>query len=325
MIDSSIISAINLKKRFTTTAPDSKKTYLTALDGVTISIKKGESLGIAGESGCGKSTFGKIIAGLTTADEGDVLFQGTSLKKLSASEFKKFRQTTQMIFQDPFSSLNPRMRIGDIIAEPMILAKIPHYERETKVNDLMLTVGLTTDMIHRFPDEFSGGQRQRIGIARALAASPQLLIADEPVSALDISIQAQIINLLQKMKQDFNLSIILISHNLSVLHHLCERIVIMYLGVIVEDAPADKIFSEYRHPYTEALLAAIPSINKLKKSSPLILNDDLPSTLAIPTGCRFHPRCRYAKDICTSKAPSLTIVSNKHLSACHFSQTYKSL
>lgn len=321
MSDTPILTATNLRKRFFSTVPGTENKYLTALDRVNLTLDYGESLGIAGESGCGKSTLGKILSGLTTADEGDVFFQGTNLKKLSSQEFKKFRATTQMIFQDPFSSLNPRMRVGDSIAEPMLLAGIARNEQEKKVNALMTTVGLSPEMIHRFPDEFSGGQRQRIGIARALAASPSLLIADEPVSALDISIQAQIINLLQKMKHDFNLSLILISHNLSVLHHLCDRIVIMYLGIIVEDAPARSVFSESRHPYTRALLAAIPSISRNHAVSHPVLTDDLPSPFAIPSGCRFHPRCHYAQDICTSHTPELRSISGKHRAACHFADT----
>lgn len=320
MNKSSLLSAQNLRKRFKAISSGSSSAFVTALDGVSITLSTGQSLGIAGESGCGKSTLGKILAGLLPADEGDVLFRGKSITTLGKEERKEFRQTTQMIFQDPFSSLNPRMRVGEIIREPLLLAGKTTAEQESLLKELMMTVGLSADMAERFPDEFSGGQRQRIGIARALAASPKLLIADEPVSALDISIQAQIINLLQEMKQSFELSLILISHNLSVLHHLCDRIVIMYLGVIVEDAPADKIFSGCRHPYTEALLSAIPSINNTRKTGSIILTDDLPSPLAIPDGCRFHPRCHYVQDRCLSEVPDLKSVSNGHFSACHFSQ-----
>lgn len=321
MNKSPLLSARNILKRFKAISSGSGGTFVTAVDGVSINLSSGESLGIAGESGCGKSTLGKIIAGLLPADEGDVLFRGKNITTLGKEERKEFRQSTQMIFQDPFSSLNPRMRVGEIIREPLVLAGKPNAEQDSLLKELMMTVGLSADMAERFPDEFSGGQRQRIGIARALAASPRLLIADEPVSALDISIQAQIINLLQEMKQDFELSLILISHNLSVLHHLCDRIIIMYLGVIVEDAPADKIFSGCQHPYTEALLAAIPSINNRRKTGSIILTDDLPSPLAIPRGCRFHPRCRYVQDRCRSEVPELKCVSDGHFSACHFYQS----
>lgn len=316
-----LLSAQNLLKRFKSKSPSAKNKTLTAVNNVSIVLSNGQSLGIAGESGCGKSTLGKILAGLLPADEGEVLFCGKNIKSLDKQALSEFRRTTQMIFQDPFSSLNPRMRVGDSITEPLIIAGKSSEEQKKKLAELMSTVGLSEDMSKRFPDEFSGGQRQRIGIARALAASPRLLIADEPVSALDISIQAQIINLLQEMKQNFELSIILISHNLSVLRHLCDRIIIMYLGIIVEDAPADGIFTGCRHPYTEALLAAIPSINNDRKIDSIILTDDIPSPLAIPPGCRFHPRCRYAREICSVKVPELIKVSEDHLSACHFSQT----
>jgi len=321
MNNTPVLSAKNVKKRFKTVSSTKSNTILTALDGVSIDLFTGQSLGIAGESGCGKSTLGKILAGLLVADEGDVRFRGESIRSFNKENFREFRRTTQMIFQDPFSSLNPRMRIGEIITEPLAIAGKSAAEQDKKLSELIKIVGLSMEMAERFPDEFSGGQRQRIGIARALAASPKLLIADEPVSALDISIQAQIINLLQEMKQSFELSLILISHNLSVLHHLCDRIVIMYLGIIVEEAPANSIFSRCRHPYTEALLAAIPSINPTEKNRSVILTDDLPSPLSIPSGCRFHPRCRYVQEICRLKQPELATVSENHLSACHFSQS----
>ena len=226
-----------------------------------------------------------------------------------------------MIFQDPFSSLNPRMRIGDIIAEPLIISGSPASDITTSVAALMKTVGLNPELAHRFPDEFSGGQRQRIGIARALAAAPQILIADEPVSSLDISIQAQIINLLQEMKNNFDLSLIMISHNLSVLRHMCDRVMIMYLGKIVEIAPATELFRQCLHPYTEALIAAIPSISTTTRNTAVILTDDLPSPLAIPSGCRFHPRCRYAEEICKIQIPLLIEQTDGHFSACHFATT----
>lgn len=315
-----ILSATHIRKQFTITTPAAPGAILTAVDDVSLELFPGETLGIAGESGCGKSTLAKILAGLLPPDQGEISYLGTPLSALSAPERTAFRRTTQMIFQDPFSSLNPRMRIGDIIAEPLALAGMPKNDQRAKVSDLLETVGLNNQQGERFPDEFSGGQRQRIGIARALAASPRILIADEPVSSLDISIQAQIINLLLEMKAGFDLSLIMVSHNLSVLRHMCDRVMIMYLGSIVEYAPAAEIFRQCRHPYTEALIAAIPRIDPEPREHPLILADDLPSPLAVPSGCRFHPRCRYAEEICSREVPALREVRHHHAAACHFSE-----
>ncbi len=321
LIHQPILSASHIRKRFTITTPSSPGTVLTAVDDVSLDLYSGETLGIAGESGCGKSTLAKILAGLLHPDQGEISYQGTQLTSLSRSETTAFRRTTQMIFQDPFSSLNPRMRIGDIIAEPLELAGMSPGDQRKKVSELLETVGLNIQHVERFPDEFSGGQRQRIGIARALAASPSVLIADEPVSSLDISIQAQIINLLLEMKSDFDLSLIMVSHNLSVLRHMCDRVMIMYLGIIVEYAPAAELFLHCRHPYTEALIAAIPRIDPEPHKHALLLADDLPSPLAVPGGCRFHPRCRYAKEVCSREVPALIEGKHGHASACHFADT----
>jgi len=318
---SSILTGCNLRKQFGVSSPAHSAGFLTALDDVSLTLSGGETLGIAGESGCGKSTLGKILAGLMQPNQGEVTYQGSPLSSLSSAERRIFRRTTQMIFQDPFSSLNPRMRIADIIAEPLLLSGKTATSIRSEVALLMETVGLSPDLSHRFPDEFSGGQRQRIGIARALAAAPSILIADEPVSSLDISIQAQIINLLQEMKSNFNLSLIIISHNLSVLRHMCDTVVIMYLGIIVEQAPAADLFRQCLHPYTEALIAAIPKITLDSKPATVILNDDLPSPLNIPSGCRFHPRCRYAAEICKQEVPALREIHPDHTSACHFATT----
>lgn len=319
--DSAILTGVNLRKQFRLTSTSTKGGVLTALDDVSLALARGETLGIAGESGCGKSTLGKILAGLLKPDQGEVQYQGSPLSTLSSDAYRQFRRTTQMIFQDPFSSLNPRMRIADIIAEPLAISGMAGSGIRTSVARLMETVGLNPELAQRFPDEFSGGQRQRIGIARALAAAPNILIADEPVSSLDISIQAQIINLLQEMKGSFNLSLIIISHNLSVLRHMCDRVSIMYLGIIVEQASAAELFKQCLHPYTEALIAAIPRVAVGTRQAPIILNDDLPSPLCIPAGCRFHPRCRYAAEICRKEVPALIEIDPGHTSACHFAKT----
>jgi oligopeptide/dipeptide ABC transporter ATP-binding protein len=318
--ETEILSGVILRKQFRLTSTTAKGGVLTALDDVSLALARGETLGIAGESGCGKSTLGKILAGLLKPDHGEVRYQGTPLSSLSSDAYRQFRRTTQMIFQDPFSSLNPRMRIADIIAEPLVVSGKAGSNIRTSVAHLMETVGLNPELAQRFPDEFSGGQRQRIGIARALAAAPGILIADEPVSSLDISIQAQIINLLQEMKGSFNLSLIIISHNLSVLRHMCDRVIIMYLGIIVEQASAADLFKQCLHPYTEALIAAIPRVAVGTRQTAVILNDDLPSPLSIPDGCRFHPRCRYAAEICRTDVPALHEIEPGHTSACHFAK-----
>ena len=319
MIKSPILSAVDLHKTFRTSSKSHTGRFLTALDGIFLDLLSGETLGIAGESGCGKSTLAKVIAGLLTPDAGKVLYKGTELAQLGQNDLTQFRLKTQMIFQDPFSSLNPRMRVGDSISEPLIIAGIPDTLRRIERDRIMAAVGLPSEVVNRFPDEFSGGQRQRIGIARALAAFPEILIADEPVSSLDISIQAQIINILMQMKRDFTLSMMIVSHNLLVLRHICDRIIIMYLGVIVECGPASEIFRRCRHPYTEALIAAIPGSHAATASKDELLHDDLPSALSIPPGCRFHPRCRHAVDLCRHEVPKLIEYASGHAAACHLS------
>lgn len=317
-----LLSGVNLRKRFRVSAgPASKTGVLTSVDGVDVEIKKGETVGIAGESGCGKSTLGKLLAGLLSPDEGEVRYCGRAIRTLPQAERERFRQRTQMIFQDPFSSLNPRMRIGDSIAEPLIIAKSgSRQEIRATMLKLLEAVGLEAGHADRFPDEFSGGQRQRIGIARALASSPEIIIADEPVSSLDISIQAQIINLLQTMKAERHLTMTIISHDLSVLRHVCDRVLVMYLGVIVESAPAALLFQHFQHPYTEALIAAIPRIDSGERKASVLLSGDLPSPLAIPGGCRFHPRCRYAVEICRTIPPPLEQKRDGQFAACHLSK-----
>jgi len=320
MSQTPILSAVDLHKTFRVSGQNRSSRFLTALDRVSLCLSAGETLGIAGESGCGKSTLAKVMAGLLTPDGGRVLYKGTQLSQLEQNDQTIFRRKTQMIFQDPFSSLNPRMRIGDSISEPLKIAGMSAQRQRIELNRIMAAVGLQSDAVNRFPDEFSGGQRQRIGIARALAASPDILIADEPVSSLDISIQAQIINILLQMKLDFTLSMMIVSHNLLVLRHICNRIIIMYLGAIVECGPASELFQRCRHPYTEALIAAIPGLHTTAASKGELLRDDLPSALSIPSGCRFHPRCRHAVELCRHEVPKMAEYAAGHTAACHLSK-----
>lgn len=315
----SLLSVADVRKTFSVSSRRHSGRFLTALDRVSLQLAYGETLGIAGESGCGKSTLAKVMAGLLVPDSGSVLYKGVPLAQLGQDERTVFRRKTQMIFQDPFSSLNPRMRVGDSISEPMTIAGVPDQKRRAELGRIMAAVGLASDAAGRFPDEFSGGQRQRIGIARALAASPDIIIADEPVSSLDISIQAQIINILMQMKRDFSLSMMIVSHNLLVLRHICDRIIIMYLGAVVESGPASEIFLRCRHPYTEALIAAIPGFRASAAVKDELLHDDLPSALSIPPGCRFHPRCRHAVDRCRREVPALVEYAEGHSAACHLS------
>jgi len=320
MSTSPLLTAVDLNKTFKISSHNGPKRTLTAVARVSLQLSSGETLGIAGESGCGKSTLAKVMAGLIPADSGSVLYKGIQLSQLDKHEWATFRRSTQMIFQDPFSSLNPRMRVGDSILEALKIAGIPAPLQRTELARIMAAVGLPLDVVNRFPDEFSGGQRQRVGIARALAASPEILIADEPVSSLDISIQAQIINILLLMKRDFALSMMIVSHNLLVLRHICDRIIIMYLGAIVECAPAADIFHHCHHPYTEALIAAIPGLHGTTETRSNLLHDDLPSALSIPPGCPFHPRCRYAADLCRKEVPVLAEYAAGHTAACHLSR-----
>ena len=314
-----LLCAVELRKTFKVSSQGHSTRILTALDQVSLQLSSGETLGIAGESGCGKSTLAKIMAGLLTPDAGSVIYNGTPLSQLGQDDRKIFRRKTQMIFQDPFSSLNPRMRVGDSISEPFKIAGLPVPLQRSELARIMAAVGLPDHAVNRFPDEFSGGQRQRIGIARALAASPEILIADEPVSSLDISIQAQIINILLQMKLDFALSMMIVSHNLLVLRHICDRIIIMYLGAVVECGPASELFDRCRHPYTEALIAAIPGLQVSAAARSELLRDDLPSALSIPSGCRFHPRCRHAVDLCRQEVPNMVEYASGHTAACHLS------
>ncbi|MEC0107492.1 ABC transporter ATP-binding protein [Paenibacillus taichungensis] len=292
--------------------------HVKAVDDISITIHEGETFGLVGESGSGKSTVGRTIVRLTEKTEGQIRFQGVDLHQLSMQEVRKIRPQLQLIFQDPYSSLNPRIRIGDAIGE----AVLDHgLATASEVRDLVKEVlgacGLSSYHIDRFPHEFSGGQRQRIGIARALILNPKLIIADEPVSALDVSIQAQIINLFRRLQQERGLAYLFISHDLSVVEHLCDRIGVMYLGSMVETASRDELFGNPLHPYTKALLSAVPvPIPKLKRER-IVLKGDIPSPVNPPPGCKFHTRCPWAEDICKQQIPAYRNVGADHFVACH--------
>lgn len=311
----------DLKKTYPVrTGPFRRPARLHALNGISLALGSGETLGIAGESGSGKSTLAKLLLRLIPADSGTIHFQGRPVTNFAGKNLLAFRKDVQMVFQDPYASLNPRMSVGETIGEPM---KIHNLASGSALRDrvlaVMAQVGLSPDHFNRYPHEFSGGQRQRIGIARALAVDPHLILADEPVSALDLSIQAQIINLLQELKRQRALSFILIAHDLSILQHMCDRIAVLYLGKIVEIASTAKVFSECRHPYTEALLSAVPKTNRAQQGKRIVLQGDAPSPVDIPNGCPFHPRCPYSRPgICTDTAPPLVERAPGHQVACHF-------
>ncbi|KKB10956.1 peptide ABC transporter ATP-binding protein [Devosia geojensis] len=312
----------DLKKSFSiTTGLFSKPLELKALQDISFSIREGETLGIVGESGCGKSTLGRCILQLIAPDEGQVLWLGQDLTRLPGEEMRRKRQDLQIIFQDPLASLNPRMTVGEIIADPLrtLRPELNREQRRARVIKIMESVGLLPEMINRYPHEFSGGQAQRIGIARALITEPKLIVCDEPVSALDVSIQAQILNLLADLKDEFGLTLIFISHNLSVVRHVSDRILVLYLGRIVELAAGDEIYEDPKHPYTRALLTAVPIPDpKLARQRNIdALRGEIPSPINQPSGCTFRTRCRYAKPICAEKRPALETIGNARLVACH--------
>lgn len=292
--------------------------HVKAVDGVNFFIREGETLGLVGESGCGKSTTGRVVLRLLEATKGQVLFQGTDVLNVNKDEMRALRRKMQIIFQDPYASLNPRMTIGSIIGEAMEIHGVARgKEKEEKVIQLLETVGLSAHHVRRYPHEFSGGQRQRIGVARALAVDPKLIICDEPVSALDVSIQAQVINLMQDLQQQFGLTYLFIAHDLSVVKHISDRVAVMYLGKIVELATKDELYRNPQHPYTQALLSAIPLPNPTLKRERIILEGDVPSPVNPPQGCHFHTRCKYATTRCKSEDPVFRDYGGEHFVACH--------
>ena len=309
------IKNLNMYYRILSGSWSSKKEYIHALNNINLEIKKGEILGLVGESGCGKSTLGKAVLKLIEP-QGIINFDGRNVLELKNKELKDFRKKSQMIFQNPYSSLDPRMTVYKILREPLVVHGIrDKNEIDTRIHEIINLTGLNEEDLKRYPHEFSGGQRQRIAIARALILKPDFLVADEPVSALDVSIQAQIITLLKHLKEKLNLTILFISHDLGVVKYLCDRIAVMYLGDIAELSDTDSLFLNPKHPYTKALISAVPSIHK-KKSEEIKLEGELPSPKNPPSGCRFHTRCPYAQEVCKQKEPEIVKISDSHYVRC---------
>jgi oligopeptide transport system ATP-binding protein len=316
----SLLEIQNLKKHFPVGESlfSRNKGMVKAVDGVDLTVEEGETLGLVGESGCGKSTLGRTILRLIEPTSGAVRFQGQNLLTMSHKELREMRRQMQIIFQDPYASLNPRMRVGDIVGEGLEIHNLAKgAAKRNRVMELLNQVGLREEHYDRYPHEFSGGQRQRIGIARALAVNPKFIVADEPVSSLDVSIQAQIINLLQELQEKMHLTYFFISHDLRVVEHISHRVAIMYLGKIVEIARSDTIYQDAKHPYTRALLSAVPVTDISRKKERIVLEGDVPSPVRPPPGCSFHPRCSYRENVCDKTEPLLEFGGDGHGVSCH--------
>lgn len=319
MKETPLLEVKNLQKAFTV-----KKGFfgnakqLRAVDGISFAIQKGETFSLVGESGCGKSTTGRLVTRLLTPNAGEVIFKGQDISGYNENQMRPLRKDMQMVFQDPYASLNPRMKVKELVAEPLLIhTKLSTKERDKLACELLETVGLNSFHAERFAHEFSGGQRQRIGIARALSVRPNLIVADEPVSALDVSIQSQVLNLLQDLQEEYGLTYLFISHDLSVVEHISDRIGVMYLGTLVETADKDTLYDRPLHPYTQALLSSVPVPDPKQKKERIILKGDLPSPVNPPTGCRFHTRCPSCMEVCKQKAPAYREVEPGHQVACH--------
>jgi oligopeptide transport system ATP-binding protein len=321
MAETLLLEVKHLKKHFPIKGGVFSKTigYVYAVDDINFTLEKGETLGLVGESGCGKSTTGRTILRLIEPTDGAIYFEGQDITNLDKSAMRALRREMQIIFQDPYASLNPRMTVGSIIGEPLEIHKIAKgAEKEERVALLLQKVGLRAEDMRKYPHEFSGGQRQRIGIARALALNPKLIVCDEPVSALDVSIQAQVINLLEDLQAEFGLSYLFIAHNLNVVEHISNRVAVMYLGQIVELASDEALYKNPQHPYTEALLSAVPIPDPTVKKKRIILEGDVPSPINPPKGCHFHTRCMYKDKICEEVEPEFKDIGGGHWVACHF-------
>ena len=317
-----LVEIRNLVKSFPVQGGILRRTtgYVQAVDDVSLTIEKGETLGLVGESGCGKSTLGRVLVQLLAPTSGQIFFDGQDMSSLKGNALKPFRSQVQIIFQDPYSSLDPRTPVGNSIAEGLIVHGVKDAdERHERVSEMLRLVGLTPAHAQRFPHEFSGGQRQRIGIARALVMRPKFIVCDEPVSALDVSVQAQVLNLLRGLQRDLDLTLLFISHNLAVVEHISDRVAVMYLGRIVEVTDRDTLYRDPRHPYTQALLSAVPIPGADRRRRRQVLEGDVPSPLNPPSGCSFHPRCPIAADVCSRELPSLreTQSDTHHLASCH--------